>query len=166
MEKVFKNVALLFIIHNDSILMRRFTHQDYEVIDVFAFSFKDVNDIDVGIKDKLMSLFGKTFPYHYHGNIESIINKEGVTAYITVKTYKVLLNEKQKVLDGYTDDVVKGGADTFWLDKSDIKNETRLRDGDRKTYERIFDDRNIDIKIVVDQGDRWIDAKTVVYEDR
>jgi hypothetical protein len=33
MEKIFKNVILLYIIHNDSILMRKSIHQDYDVID-------------------------------------------------------------------------------------------------------------------------------------
>jgi hypothetical protein len=66
----------------------------------------------------------------------------------------------------YTDDVTVSGRDTFWLQKDEIKNETRLREGDKKILERVFDDKNINIKIVVDQGDRWIDAKTVVFEDK
>jgi hypothetical protein len=31
--------------------------------------------------------------------------------------------------------------------------------------QRVFDDRNIDIRIVEDQGERWIDAKTVSFEN-
>lgn len=164
MEEIFKNVNLLYIIHNDSILMRKSIHQNYEVIDVF--NFKDDNDIEKNIKDKLISLFGKTFPYHYCGNIESIINKEGVVAHLAIKTYKVLPDEKYKVLDNYTDDVTKSGVNTFWLHKDEIINEKRIREGDKKILERIFEDRNIDIKIVENQGDRWIDAKTVVFENR
>jgi hypothetical protein len=164
MEKIFKNIVLLYIINEDTILMRKSRHQDYEVIDTFAF--KDTGDIEAGIADQLTRLFGKSFPYHYYGNIESVINKEGATVYITVKTYKLSLNEKPKVLDEYTDDVTVSGRDTFWLQKDEIKNETRLREGDKKILERVFDDKNINIKIVVDQGDRWIDAKTVVFEDK
>jgi len=144
--------------------MRKFIHQDYEVIDVFAF--KDNNDIDTSIKNKLDSLFGKTFPYKYYGNIESVINKEVVTAYLTIKTYKVLINEKCEVLNNYTDDVLKSGIDTVWINKQEIKTETRLREGDRKILERVFDDKNIDIKIVENQGEKWIDAKTVVFENK
>lgn len=164
MEKIFKNVVLLYIIHEDSILMRIFNHQDYEVIDTFAF--KDTGNVETAIADQLTRLFGKTFPYHYYGNIESVINKEGAVAYITIKTYKISLNKKLKVLDQYTDDVTVSGRDTFWLHKNEIKNEIRLREGDKKILERAFEDRNINIKIVVEQGDRWIDAKTIVFEDR
>lgn len=164
MEEIFKNVNLLYIIHNGSILMRKSIHQNYEVMDVF--SFKDDNDIEKNIEDKLISLFGKTFPYHYYGNIESIINKEGVVAHLAIKTYKVLLDKKYKVLDNYTDDVTKNGDSIFWLHKDEIKNEKRIREGDKKILERIFEDRNINIKIVENQGDKWIDAKTVVFENR
>ncbi len=164
MEEIFKNVNLLFIIHNDSILMRKYTHQDHEVIDVFFF--RDNNDIDISIKNKLNSLFGKTFQYKYYGNIESVINKKGVIAYLTAKTYKVLLDEKYEVLSSYTDDVIKSGVETVWINKQEIKNETRLREGDRKIFERVFDDKNINIKMVEDQGERWIDAKTIVFENR
>ena len=76
------------------------------------------------------------------------------------------LDEKYKVLDNYTDDVAKNGDSIFWLHKDEIKNEKRIREGDKKILERIFEDRNIDIKIVENQGDRWIDAKTVVFENR
>jgi hypothetical protein len=61
MEKVFKNVNLLYVICNDSILMRKFSHQGYDVLDVFAFKSND--NVDTDLKNKLMSLFGKTFPY-------------------------------------------------------------------------------------------------------
>lgn len=164
MEKIFKNINILYIIHNDTILMRKFTHQDYQVIDVFAFM--DNGNADIDIKNKLSRLFGESFPYSHCGTIESIINKEGVTAYLNIKTYKVLLTEKHQVLDEYTDDVVNSGQDTLWISKDDIKNEKRLREGDKKILERVFDDRKMDIKIIEDQGERWIDAKTVSFEDR
>lgn len=164
MEKIFKKVILLYIIYNNSILMRKSQHQDYEIIDVFGF--KDSGDSDADIKEKLISLFGKTLPYHYFGNIESIINKEGAVAYITVSTYKILLDEPLKVLNSYKDDIVDSGNSTFWLHKDEIKNEMRLREGDRRILERVFYDKPLDIKIVADQGERWIDAKTTLFEDR
>ena len=144
--------------------MRKFIHQNYEVIDVF--SFMDDNDIEKNIKDKLISLFGKAFPYQYFGNIESIINKVGTVVHLAIKTYKVTLDERHKVLDSYMDDVVKSGDSVFWLHKDEIKNEKRIREGDKKILVRIFDDRNVDIKIVENQGNRWIDAKTIVFENR
>lgn len=164
MEKILKNVNLLYILHNNDILMRKFTHQDYEVVDVFAF--KDSDDIDTNIKNKLSNLFGKIFPYKYYGKIESVINKENITVNLTIQTYKVILDQKYKVLDNYNDDVVKNGNETIWISKDEIKNEKRLREGDRKILERVFDENNINIKIVEDQGEKWIDAKTLVFEDK
>ena len=52
MEEIFKNVNLLYIIHNGSILMRKSIHQNYEVMDVF--SFKDDNDIEKILKINLL----------------------------------------------------------------------------------------------------------------
>lgn len=164
MEKIYKNVNLLYIIHGDNILMRKFTHQDYEVIDVFAF--KNGNDLNADISNKLSNLFGKTFPYTYYGKIESVINKENMTVSLAIKTYKVILNEKTTVLESYNDDVIKNGSEIIWVSKDEIKNEKRLREGDKKILERVFDNRNIDIKIIEDQGEKWIDAKTLVFEDR
>lgn len=164
MEKVFKNVNLLYILYQNGILMRKFIHQDYEVVDVFAF--KDGDDIDTNIKNKLSSLFGKTFPYKYYGKIESVINKENITVSLTIQTYKVILDQKYKVLDNYSDDVIKNGNETIWISKDEIKNEKRLREGDRKIFERIFNENNINIKIVEDQGEKWINAKTLVFEDK
>jgi hypothetical protein len=164
MEKVFKNVNLLYIIHNDSVLMRRSTHQDYEVIDVFGF--KDNDDAEESVKNKLTSLFGKTYPYNYYGKIESIINRKDVIVHIAIKAYKVLLDRKYEVLSNYTDDVVSDGYNVMWLPKNEIKNEKRFREGDKKVLTRIFDERNIDIKMIEDQGERWIDAKTTFFEDR
>jgi hypothetical protein len=163
MEELFKNVNLLYIIHDNSILMRKFMHQDSEVIDVFAF--KENDSVDIGIKDKINGLFGKAFQYKYYGTIKSIINKESVRVHLTIKTYKVLLDKKYDVLATYTDDVVKNGNETFWLSKNELIDETRLREGDKKILQRVFDDRNIDIRIVEDQGERWIDAKTVSFEN-
>jgi len=164
MEKIFKNVILLYIIHNDSILMRKFIHQDYDVIDVFGF--KEGDDVATDIENKLTSLFGRSFPYSFYGNIESIINKKGVTAHLSVKTYKILLDKHYNILDSYTDDVISSGKDIFWLNRDEIKNEKRLREGSKKILERIFDNRNIDIKIVENQGEKWIDAKTILFENR
>ncbi len=164
MEKIFKNINLLYILHSNDILMRKFIHQDYEVIDVFAF--KDGDDIDANINNKLTSLFGKTFPYKYYGEIESVINKENIIAHLAIKTYKVVLDKKYKVLDNYNDDVIKNGSETIWISKDEIKNEERLREGDRKILERVFNENNIHIKIVEDQGEKWIDAKTLVFEDK
>jgi hypothetical protein len=144
--------------------MRKSRHQDYEVIDIFGF--KDIDDNDVAIKEKLVSLFGNTLPYHYFGNIESVINKEGAVVCITSSVYKIILEKQLKVLSNYTDDVVETGDSTFWLHKDEIKNETRLREGDKKILERVFEDRSLDIKIIEDQGERWIDAKTTLFEDR
>jgi hypothetical protein len=164
MEKVFKNVNLLYVICNDSILMRKFSHQGYDVLDVFAFKSND--NVDTDLKNKLMSLFGKTFPYSYYGTIESVIHKEGIIAHLTIKTYKILLDQKYDVLANYADDVINSGNGTLWVKKSDIKNEKRLREGDKKILERVFDDKNIIIKIVENQGERWIDAKTISFEDK
>lgn len=164
MKEIFKRVSLLYIIHDDSILVRKFRHQDYEVLDVFAFN--DDEGVDLGIKNKLMELFGKTFPYKYYGDIQSIINKKEVHVHLDIKTYRVLLDEKYDVLKDYADDVTKSGNDVFWLHKDEIKNEERMREGDRKILERVFDDRNMDIKITEDQGERWIDAKTTLFEDK
>jgi hypothetical protein len=164
MEKVFKGVSLLYIINGDSILMRRFMHQDYEVLDVFPF--KESDDIDADIEGKLLNLFGRAFPYQYFGNIESVINKESTIAHLSIKAYKVSLDEEYPVMLTYTDDMIKDGNDTVWLHKSEIRNEKRLREGDKRILERMFDDREIDIKITEDQGDRWIDAKTTAFEDR
>jgi hypothetical protein len=163
MQKIFKNIVVLYIICNNDILMRKFIHQDYEVIDVFGFNDSEDNDID--IRNKLICLFGKTFPYYYYGKIESVINKEGVTAYITTKAYKILLDQKYRILTDYSDDVAKNGGDIIWVNRNEIKNEKRLREGDKKTLERVFDDKNLNIKMIENQGERWIDAKTVLYED-
>jgi hypothetical protein len=111
MEELFKNVNLLYIIHDNSILMRKFMHQDSEVIDVFAF--KENDSVDIGIKDKINGLFGKAFQYKYYGTIKSIINKESVRVHLTIKTYKVLLDKKYDVLATYTDDVVKNGNENI-----------------------------------------------------
>lgn len=164
MEKIFKKVALLYITCGDAILMRKWQHQDYEVIDVFAF--KDIGDNDTGVEEKLIGLFGKTLPYFYFGSIESIINKEDAIVHIAISTYKVVVDEQLKVVSSYKDDVVDTGDNTFWLLKNEIKNESRLREGDRRILERVFDNKPLDIKIVVDQGERWIDAKTTLFEDK
>ncbi len=163
MENIYKNIIKLYILHKDTILMRKFPHQDYEVIDTFAF--KDTGDIETGISDIMTRLFGKTYPYYYCGSIESVINKKGITAHITSKEYKIILDEKPAVLENYTDDVTTSGSNTFWLHKDEIKNETRLREGDKKVFEGIFEERNRNIKMIEDQGDRWIDAKCTLYED-
>jgi hypothetical protein len=55
MEKIFKNIVLLYIINEDTILMRKSRHQDYEVIDTFAF--KDTGDIEAGIADQLTIVY-------------------------------------------------------------------------------------------------------------
>lgn len=164
MEKIIKKVTLLFIICDNSILMRKWQHQDYEIIDVFAF--KNINDNEAGIKEKLLNLFGKNLPYSYFGNIESIINKEGAEVHIALSTYKILLDQQIKVLDSYADDVVETGTATFWLHKDEIRNEARLREGDKRILERVFSDKSLDIKIITDQGERWIDAKTILFEDK
>lgn len=164
MEKVSKNVNLLYIIHGDSILMRKSIHQNYEIIDVFAF--KNDGDVDINIKNKLNNLFGRTFQYIYYGTIKSIINKEGVTVNLAIKTYKVFLDKKYKIINNYTDDVIQSGSDIFWLNKNEIKDEKRLREGDKKILERVFDNKNIDIKIIEEQKESWIAAKTIIFEDR
>jgi len=164
MKEISKHVNLLYILHDNHILMRKFRHQDYEVIDVF--SFKDGSNPKEEINAKLNSLFGKSFPYNYYGNIHSIIKKDNETVYLNIKTYKVLVDEKPSVLDSYTDDVVMHGGETVWIHKNEIENETRLREGDKKILKRIFNNRNIDIKIAEDQGERWIDAKIITYEDK
>jgi hypothetical protein len=71
MEEISKKVNLLYIIQGDSILVRKSIHQDYEVIDVFPF--KDDVDIEASINNTLSALFGKTFPYHYYGDIDRFI---------------------------------------------------------------------------------------------
>jgi hypothetical protein len=76
------------------------------------------------------------------------------------------LDQKYDVLANYADDVINSGNGTLWVKKSDIKNEKRLREGDKKILERVFDDKNIIIKIVENQGERWIDAKTISFEDK
>lgn len=171
MQKVIKNVNLLYIICGDYLLMRKFSHQDYEVIDTFSFKNESEENIEVSINSKLTSLFGKTFAYNFFGTIESVINKkdinnEDIAVHIDIKTYKVLLDEKYHVLDSYTDDVVKNTNQVLWLHKDEIQQEARLREGDRKTLKKIFDEKNIDITMVEDQGERWIDAKTVMWEDK
>lgn len=163
MNEILKKVNLLYIIHGDSILLRKFIHQDYEVLDVFAFN--DDEGIDLGIQKKLTELFGKAFPYRYYGTIESTIKKEGVIVHIDIKTYKVSLDKRYKVLGSYADDVTIGSS-VIWLDKSKIANEKRLREGDRKILERVFEDKNIKIKIVEDQGKSWIGAKTIAFEEK
>ena len=164
MQELSKEVSLLYIIHNDSLLMRKFIHQNGEVLDVFNVQSDDA--IDGAVNAKLMSLFGKTFPYIYYGDIESIINKEGMVVHIHIKTYKVLVDEVCKILSNYTDDVVKGSDQIIWLHKNNIGTEKRLREGDRKILERIFDEKDIHIKIIEDQGGVWLDAKTILFEDK
>jgi hypothetical protein len=144
--------------------MRKSIHQGYEVLDVF--NLKNNTSIKLAIKDKLQSLFGKVFPCIHYGNIESIINKESIIVHIDINTYKVSVDKKYTILNTYTDDVVANGSEIIWLHKSEIKNETRLREGDKKILERVFHNKSIHIKIIEDQGERWIDAKTILYEDK
>ena len=163
MNEIHKKISLLYIISNDAVLMRKFNHQGYEVLDVF--NVEDTDAIETGIRNKTISLFGKTFPYAYYGKIESTINKQDAVVHIDINAYRVLLNESPAILNSYADDVVKSGDQVIWLHKQEIAGETRIREGDKKILERIFKDKNIDIKIVEDQGEKWIDAKTVNYED-
>lgn len=168
MKELHKNVTLLYIMHNDYLLTRKFLHQDYEVLDVF--SVKNDDTLEKSITSKLNNLFGKTFPYSYYGDIESIINKkdvagEAIAVHIHIETYKIFIDEKFPVLDSYTDDVVTSPDQVIWVHKDTLSKESRLRAGDKRTLTRIFDEKKIHIKIVEDQGDRWIDAKTTLYED-
>lgn len=164
MKEIFKNVNLLYIIHDDFVLVRESIHQNNKVLDVFNFSIE--KDIETSINNKLYGIFGKNFSSKYYGDIESVIKKEDVTVHINIKTYKVILDEKYQILDTYKDDVVKNESQISWLEKKEISNEKRIREGDRKILKRIFDKKNIDIKIVEEQGKEWINAKTIVYEDK
>src|SRR5688572_19722307 len=111
MEEIHKDVNLLYVLHENHILMRKFKHQDSEVLDVF--SFKSHLDTKQAINEKLNSLFGKTYSYMFFGTIESTIKKEGATVHLHIKTYKVPLEEKYEVLDSYTDDIVTTGSATI-----------------------------------------------------
>lgn len=153
----YKQSAMFIFMHNNSVLLQKSEHQGKIIHDMFG-TFLNPGDIpEESIMKRQNELFSTAHTLKYEGTIISYLQKPSGRVKLETRAYSARLTDQE--LNSLPLD-----SKMHWVDISEIKGYTSLREDDKIIIERVMHNESLNIIIDIDQMGKWVSAKLLDWE--